>query len=460
MGVVGRRTVALTVCASTVITLLVIAWPRIGFASRGRELHVALETTGALVALLAGVLMLGRFERRRRLDDVLLAWGLVVFGLVDLGFLAVPAIAGGAGDRVAVWTALVGRTTGAVALALAAAGLPRRVRRWHASVFALLAALAVIAAAAGAVVLAGSHLPRPVHELTGHEDSGGARLAAHPAALAAQLVTMALFAAAAVGLERRSDREGDAFLGWLAIGCVLAAFARLHYFLYPSLYSDWVYTGDLFRLLFHATVLTGAALEVRRYWRSQVHVAVLDERRRMARDLHDGLAQELAYIKRNLQWLDERDGVVARLREASDRALIESRRAVAALTASVDRPLPTVLREAVDDVATRERIRAIVDVDDDVDTTAEEGEALLRIACEAVTNAARHGHSELVRVELKAGNPVRMRISDAGVGFDPGAAAVPGHFGVTSMRERASALGGRLTVASAPGRGTDVEVEL
>ena len=451
---------ALTVWLSTAITLLVLLWPRSGLAYRGPELHVALETTGALVALVAGFLMLGRFDRRRRLDDLLLAWALLVFGIIDLGVLAVPAIAGGAGNRVAVWTALIGRTTGAVALALAAVGLPRRVRRRHASVLAMLVAFALIAAAAAIVALAGPHLPRPVHEAAGHDDSGGARLVAHPAALAAQLLNMVLFAAAAVGLDRRSAREGDGFLGWLAIGCVLAAFARLHYFLYPSIYSDWVYTGDLFRLLFHATVLTGAALEVRRYWRSQVQLAVLDERRRMARDLHDGLAQELAYIKRNLQWLDERHDVVARLRDASDRALIESRRAVAALTASVDRPFPAVLREAVDDVATREHIRAIVDVDDDVDATPEEGEALLRIACEAVTNAARHGRSQLVRVELKTGNPLRMRISDAGVGFDPDAAAVPGHFGVTGMRERASALGGHLTVASSPGRGTDVEVEL
>ncbi len=90
----------------------------------------------------------------------------------------------------------------------------------------------------------------------------------------------------------------------------------------------------------------------------------------------------------------------------------------------------------------------------------EEREALLRIACEAVTNAARHGRSDVVRVELSAGRPLRMRISDAGVGFDPDAAPGPGHFGLTSMRERASALGGRLSVASAPGRGTEVEVEL
>jgi signal transduction histidine kinase len=180
----------------------------------------------------------------------------------------------------------------------------------------------------------------------------------------------------------------------------------------------------------------------------------------MARDLHDGLAQELAYIKRNLQWLDESDEVVARLRDASERALSESRRTVAALTEPTDRPLPAVLTEAVRDASAREHIQAIVDIDEDAAATAEEREALLRIATEAVTNAARHGCSELVRVELRAGDRLRMRICDAGLGFDPDTAPVPGRFGLRSMRERAVALGGQFRLSSAPGGGTEVEVEL
>jgi signal transduction histidine kinase len=284
-------------------------------------------------------------------------------------------------------------------------------------------------------------------------------LDAHPAVLALQLVTMTLFAVAAAGLVRRAGREHDPFLSRLAAAVVLAAFARLHYFLYPSLYTDLVYSGDAFRLLFHVTVLAAAALEVRGYWRSQIDVAVLEERRRMAHDLHDGLAQELAYIERNLQWLDGADAIVAGLRGASERALIESRRAIAALAAPQDQPLPATLADAVHDVAARERIRAIVDADDDATATTEEREALVRIACEAVTNAARHGHSDLVRVELRSGGVLTMRISDTGTGFDPDAVAVAGHFGLVSMRDRTRALGGRFTLTSAPGRGTEVEVQ-
>jgi signal transduction histidine kinase len=451
----------IAVLISTGMTLFVVLWPALGMAYRRRELHVALETAGALVALVAGFLMVGRFLRRRRLDDLLLALALVVFGLVDLGFLALPSIfaGGGSSSRLSVWTALVGRIIGATALAAAAVGLPRRLRRRRAPVIAILAPLAIVAAAALLVTLVGRRLPQPV-DVMPPEDSGGARLIGHPAVLVAQLVTMTLFGVAAVGLVRRAAREHDRFLSWLAAASVLAAFARLHYFLYPSLYTDWVYSGDVFRLLFHTTVLTGAALEVHGYWRSQAEAAVLEERRRIARDLHDGLAQELAYLKRNLQWLDDSDGIVARLRASSERAVIESRRAIAALAEPSDRPLQAVLAEAVQDVATRERIRAIVDLDQDATATAEEREALLRIACEAVTNAARHGQSHVVRVELRAGEMLTMRVSDAGVGFDPDAAPLPDHFGLASMRGRALALGGHFTLRSAPGRGTDVEVEL
>ena len=86
-------------------------------------------------------------------------------------------------------------------------------------------------------------------------------------------------------------------------------------------------------------------------------------------------------------------------------------------------------------------------------------EALVRIACEAVSNAARHGQAHTVRVELERGEHVRFRVVDDGVGFDPSIARA-GRFGLVSMRERAQSVGGSFRVRSAPGTGTEVEVEL
>ena len=82
---------------------------------------------------------------------------------------------------------------------------------------------------------------------------------------------------------------------------------------------------------------------------------------------------------------------------------------------------------------------------------------LLRIVREAVTNAARHGKAEVVHVEFKNGNGLRLRIRDDGVGFDP-TTARPGGFGLRVMRERARSIGGELTIDSRPDLGTEVEV--
>ena len=75
------------------------------------------------------------------------------------------------------------------------------------------------------------------------------------------------FGFAAVGFGRRAVDRGSELSLWLANACVLAAFARLHYFMFPSLYSEWVYTGDFFRLGFYVLLVIGAAREIARLQR-------------------------------------------------------------------------------------------------------------------------------------------------------------------------------------------------
>jgi signal transduction histidine kinase len=445
---------------ATVATVLIVAWPAAHFAYRGRQVHIALETAAALVAQLAAFLVVGRFQRRRRLDDLLLALALVLFALTNLVFLAAPSIfSQGAPGHVSVWSALACGVFGALAFAAAAFAPRRRVAARRATALMVLLAVGLLGVTALVVGLLEPRLPTGVEARLRPETSDRPRLIGHPAVLGAQLLTMALLAAAAVGFVRRARSDADEFLGWLAAASVLGAFARLHYFLYPSLYTEWIYSGDVFRLLFYATVLMAAAREIRGYWWT---TAVLDERRRLARDLHDGLAQELASVSRNLQWTDTDDEAVGRARAAAQRALTESRRAIAALSEPFDRPLGEALGDAVREVAERERTHVALTVEPGLRSTLTQREALVRIACEAVTNAARHGGAPLVRVRLgREGDGLRMRVSDTGTGFDPDdPRSVDGGFGLVSMRERARRAGGRLRISSAPGRGTDVEVEL
>ena len=187
--------------------------------------------------------------------------------------------------------------------------------------------------------------------------------------------------------------------------------------------------------------------------------AVLEERQRISCNLHDGVAQELAYLARNLDSLEGEadEESLARLRGAVERAQLESRRAISALAAPSGQPFEIALAEAVTEVAERYHVDLDLDLTSDVWLSPARREALVRIACEAVTNAARHSGAGRISLGMERdGSRVRLWISDKGRGFDTGAPG--GGFGLTSMRERARSVGGELLVFSAPGHGSEVEV--
>jgi signal transduction histidine kinase len=462
MGV-GRASIRLPLIMATVavmglaVTVLGALWwaPHLGY--RQPTLHVALETTEALVALVVAYLIVGRFARRRRLDDLLLAQALVLFALANLLFGAVPAAFGARPGALTTWAALTCRLAGVAALDGAAFAAARCVDTPWVRRTAALGPVAATGLATAVIAMLGPHLPAAVRVSPAISDRP--HLVAHPVILAAQVSVMVMFALAAIGFLHRFRREGDELMGWLAVASVPAAVARLNYILVPSIYSEWVYLGDGFRLLFYVVILVAAAREIHAYWRAAADAAVLEERRRLARDLHDGLAQELAYIRRNVGRLDHENAVARRLDAAASRAIQESRRAMAALTEPLDRPLDEALSDVAHEVAGREGTHVALSLVPGVNVSPAVREALVRIASEAITNAARHGSADLVRIQLENGHRVRLRIADTGRGFDPAHARRDG-FGLTSMRERAEGLGGRFSVRSRPGAGTQVEVIL
>jgi signal transduction histidine kinase len=272
------------------------------------------------------------------------------------------------------------------------------------------------------------------------------------------------FAGAAIGLIRRRDAINDPMLGWFAAAAIAATFARLDFFLYPSLYTEWVYVSDIMRLLSYLLLLVGAAHEISSYWQRMSESAVLEERRRMARDLHDGLAQELAYISRVARGPLDNPARLSQIQASADRALDESRRAIAALTRPLDEPLHVVLTQAVEEVAARSGARALIefDVQADMALDRERGDALVRVTCEAVSNAARHGQAATIRIELRDSGRTELVVRDDGVGFDPTNLEKNGArgFGIEGMRERIEVLGGTFRIASQRGLGTSVEVTI
>ena len=458
--------VAVATAVGLAVTLFISVASFLRFAYRNPELHALLESSEAVIGFVVAFLVFGRFRQRGSRNDLILVYGLLLLAAANLFLSAVPrALASVPSGVFQTWAPVSARLLGAGAFAVSALAperpAERAVRRGPAVMLAGAATSLVLIVVL--VIVASPWLPSGIETAPPAEASTEPSFSANPAVLAVQPVNMALLAVAAIGFLRKSEREGDELLKWFAAGAALAAIARLNYLLFPSLYTDYVYSGDLFRLASYLLLLVGAEREITSYWRSLAAAAVVDDRRRMARELHDGLAQELAFIWAQSRLLLERDPeepTLLHLSTASERALDESRRAIDALTQDADEPLHEALASAAEHVVGRLGARLRLDLSSEVTVAPAVQETLVRIVREAVTNAVRHGRAETVTVELTKGDTTRLAVVDDGIGFDPDSAVTTGSFGLVSMKERAVTLGGELRVASHPGAGTCVELVL
>jgi signal transduction histidine kinase len=189
--------------------------------------------------------------------------------------------------------------------------------------------------------------------------------------------------------------------------------------------------------------------------------AMAEERRRIARELHDGLAHELAFIASKTHRSPSADFAPVDLHElagAADRALDEARRAITVLSTSRHQPLEIALAQTAEDLGARLGVAVALDLARGIDVPGEVTENLLRIVREAITNAAVHGGPNRVVVRLSAQDGVKLVVEDDGCGFDTRLAERSGGFGLLSMKERAASIGARFSVESSPARGTRVEV--
>ncbi|MDT0310099.1 GAF domain-containing sensor histidine kinase [Streptomyces sp. DSM 44917] len=218
----------------------------------------------------------------------------------------------------------------------------------------------------------------------------------------------------------------------------------------------------------HAAIaLTNARL----YERSR-ELTIADERARLAHELHDAVAQKLFSLRLTAQ------AAATLLDRDPERARSELRQ-VASLAAEAADELRSAVIElrpaALDEDGLIATLRAQTQVLDRAHPArvtfvcrearalpAGQEEALLRVAQEALHNALRHAAPRHVAVTLgRRGLRTVLRVADDGAGFDPAAVRAAGrHLGLVSMRDRAAAVGGTLTVESAPGQGTVIEMEV
>lgn len=193
----------------------------------------------------------------------------------------------------------------------------------------------------------------------------------------------------------------------------------------------------------------------------------LDERARMAREIHDTLAQGLAGIVTQLEAADVSNGHVGTARQLARESLAEARRSVAGLAPRelADGRLPT----AIGDAARRWSQRAGIDVS--VETTgdprpliADVELALFRVCQESLANIAKHASASRVGITLSyMDDVVTLDVRDDGIGFTPGAprpADATSGYGLPGMRQRVQRVAGTLEIESAPGEGTAISANV
>jgi len=214
----------------------------------------------------------------------------------------------------------------------------------------------------------------------------------------------------------------------------------------------------------------GMALENARLTRENMRISLMNERTMLANQIHDSLAQTLAYAKMRLSVLNEAiaDGEQERanrylgdVEEAVDMAYAEIRNLITQFRDRIDpRGLVFALQEMV--ASFRKKANADVDflnVAQEVELTPEEEVQVFHIIQEALYNISKHARARhvIVTLDLHEGQYI-ANVADDGVGLPGGASGVGKSFGLTIMRERAAKLNGELTIESRPAGGTLVRL--
>ncbi|MFA9428804.1 sensor histidine kinase [Egicoccus sp. AB-alg2] len=419
----------------------------------GAEIRASLEAAMFAVVVLTAALTFLRVTQMRRRSDFLLGIALCVLALSIATTWWVAAWFPVTGSpRAAAWLVEFLRFQAALAFLVAAwtprAGLERPGRKVVAAVAAAAAGVALWAVLVQAAVLP------PAYTLVGSD--------LRPAALTMvlELGGAVAFLAAAVGFVRDLQRERQAFLTWVAAACVLAGFSRVHLALEPTHFSDQITVGDVLRTVGLAVLLIAAAAELERYGHLLAEARAREERGRLARELHDGVLQELTFLNRGLSMVGLPEDVTTEdlddWRSSSRRALEESRSVVTTWLRPPPEALGELVRSIAVELAERGGARLEARVDPGLDLGPGAAEALLRIVREAISNAVRHGGAEHIELVLETRDGLRLVIRDDGRGFDPD--RTPRGVGLDSMRQRAEALGGDFRLVSRPGVGTRIEV--
>jgi signal transduction histidine kinase len=445
-----RRTIGidlLVVVLACAVTAIVILVPASRVALDSETAGAIVITARGMAELFAACLISGRFRRTGARADAIAAAGLGVMAVADLAFALGRATV--APDAISTGPVLPYQLVGAGLLAVAAftpgRALVQKPRR-------RLVVGATVALALFVLALQEAHVvPLAV-------SAGGAE----PVEIVVlRMAAFGLLAAAAVGFARGRALAIDPMRSWLTVALTLAALAQVHRVAVPAPATAVFTWTHILQVGAMAALVRGCVAEIRSYQARLAALAVDDERRRMARDLHDGLAQEVAFIASQTKYLAGRTGDdrMSLIAASAERALDDSRFLIGTLTRAAALPLSASIAMQAEEFARRWGLKIELRLED-ADVAPDKRQAILRILGEALFNTARHAEASTIMIALgAAGGRMRLAVRDDGRGFEPDQVEGVG-FGIRSMRERAQLLGAELRLESKPGCGTRVEIAL
>ena len=264
---------------------------------------IVVDSLAMAAAALVAFLLHGRFRQDGLLRYEVLALALLVLSAATATFSVVPAIV-----DVSYPAQGFAVVAGVFASALFAGGtwapgwrVPTARRSW---VAAAMLGGGVVAVMTVAVAIGDSVRALPGTAQSSSADTFGANGDVDVSLY--QSAAALLFLVAAFGASRLAARHADELLGGFAVAAVLAAGSRAEFAASAASSSRLALAASLLRIAFYAVLAACAVQEIQAFWRRSALLAVLEERRRIARDLHDGLAQELAFVATQARVLVER----------------------------------------------------------------------------------------------------------------------------------------------------------
>jgi len=423
---------------------LFVTYPSLRDAFELPQLRLVLDTSvtiaAAIVATLAGV----RFSVEGRRLDFLLCCGFFLASVSTFAFSIAPVFEGGTVGKDEAWSGIAGKllATGLIAAAPFTRG--RITQRRVALRWAIGALLFLVISMWLLVKSASTGTPA----LTSGDDQ--------PLLLIASLALQAFLSLIAlIGFGLRYRAYGDDLYRWLALAATLSLFAELHYVFTPVVSSSFVSQGDFLRLMSYGVLMAGVWRAIRY---AEFGRAVAEERARVAREIHDGLAQYLFTVSTHASMLEGE--AAAQIKEAAAAAQQEARFAILALSsASGTAPFDAALRRYVDFLTADGQLEVELEVDPALSLAPDEQIEVFRIVQEGLANVRKHaGASRAEVIIAPRGTDRVVLVTDNGAGFD--GETDPAGQGLKNLRQRAAAIGGAFTLRSTPGHGTALEVVL